>query len=832
MSTTYEQWYENNYYRLTGSGIWLRGGEINTLSSSVWDQSLLKVMISRLSTSLDVSNSYTHKILYEIIGSCSETYVDMAFLPPPKDGQIFKEEGIPWLLGTSSKRAGGSFDVIAFSNSIVQELVNLPIMLEKSGIPLSKRERCEQENLPLLILGGANALFSTALAGDDPLVDGIFIGESAEKIRNIFTIIRDGKRKGLRKKDILGELEQVDGFFQPDSTRKVKKFTEYVLSAENLPSKMPMMTEGDQPGRVQIPISEGCPCFCSFCAEGWNRKPYREYAPDAIEKSALQMKSALGASEVELYSFNYSMHSGFYTILQRLSKVFSTVKVTSQRFDHIADDPGLLQFLHAIDKTSITCGLEGISPRLRHYLHKSIDERKLRSSLSILIRSPIRELKIFLIATGLENEEDYDEFREFLTMLNQMMQSSGRKPRIIFSLTPLVRFPFTPLESENAPQPKVLHEIVHQIERLVRCRNMEYRISAELNDYYLSQVLVRAQDQRVLKLFHEVCAKTGFIYYREVPDEFMKELRTTFELAGLSENELLKGIDRSNGVVHPVQIDVDDAFLKHSAEKVAQFDDSGYCLGSYEHEGQCQGCGACKDDEMRQKVIGQRERKQLSSEVFKKHLKERLYHQYSCSFLIDINHSKRGIPRVNIGAAIARAFMKIQPQLVPLYWKYAGSLLENRYETPWISGSDVITLLFGSDAQKLIEGDERIITSVNEELHGWCTIVKLWNDGLPLKYSFTFESPFNQTLSEYCRILQLKHTLVKKSVGVYDYAFVPQAIKKNVIASLKSIEENGQTTVLLEPGLKFNMGSFLSTAFNIPEEQDKVRVQIHAAIMS
>jgi hypothetical protein len=47
----------------------------------------------------------------------------------------------------------------------------------------------------------------------------------------------------------------------------------------------------------------------------------------------------MGASEIELYSFNYSMHSGFYEILTKLTIDFDTVKVSSQRFDQIADDP-------------------------------------------------------------------------------------------------------------------------------------------------------------------------------------------------------------------------------------------------------------------------------------------------------------------------------------------------------------------------------------------------------------------------------------------------------------------------------------------------------------
>jgi radical SAM superfamily enzyme YgiQ (UPF0313 family) len=769
-------------------------------------------------------------MLYEIIRSINNVYIDMSFLPPPKDGQLFGADGIPWLLGTSSKRGGRSFDVIAVSNSIVQEIVNLPIMLNKSGIPLSKSERCEREDVPLVILGGANALFSGALAGQDSLVDGIFVGESAEVIRKLFSTIRDAKRSGAKKRVILEMLESIDGFYQPERKKTTTKYIENVLSNDNLPTTLPMMYEGDQVGRVQIPISEGCPCFCSFCAEGWSRKPYREYSPDAIEKAALAMKVSLGASEAELYSFNYSMHSRFYEVLQRLSRGFSTVKVTSQRFDHIADDPGLLQFLHAIGKTSITCGLEGISSRLRRYLHKSIDENKLRSSLSILIRSPIRELKIFLIATGLENEEDYDEFRNFLTTINQMMQSAGRKPRIIFSLTPLVRFPFTPLESEDAPEPKVLHEIVHQIERLVRCRNLEFRTSAELNEYYLSQILVRAQNQDLLNVIYEVCTKTGYVYYRDVPDEFIAELRATFDHLEISQTDLLKGVDRHANMIRPVNIGVDDAFLRYSSEKAAQFNDEGYCLGSYGSEGKCLACGACKDEQMREQVVAQREKSPLSSESFKKQLRERNTSVCTISLLINIEDSRRGIPRQVIGAAIARALMVNQPALVPLYRSFANARLETLHGTSWISGSEVITLQFAAAAQQLIIGNENLIESINKELKGWCRVVNIIDPEQIAGYTFTFVSTFKSDPGEFCRLQQLKHTLIKKSPGNYEFSFVPQSIKKNIVTSLKSSETGGMTTIYLEPGSKFDLKQFIEAAFKGVDPENQVRIGISADI--
>ena len=103
---------------------------------SRWDDRPLRVMIARMSTYLDTSESFTHPLLYQALADLPEVYPDLAYLPPPKDGVIMAKDGVPWLLGTQSKRGAMDFDVIALSNAIVQELVNLPALMERSILPL------------------------------------------------------------------------------------------------------------------------------------------------------------------------------------------------------------------------------------------------------------------------------------------------------------------------------------------------------------------------------------------------------------------------------------------------------------------------------------------------------------------------------------------------------------------------------------------------------------------------------------------------------------------------------------------------------------------------
>ena len=366
----YSSWYQKAFPDLTGYGLWLRGGEPNTLPAREFDARPFRALITRLSTWRDTADSFTHKLLYQIISRINGAYPDLSYLPPPGDTAIFDRDDVPWLLGTTSKYTARDFTVIALSLSIVQEMLNIPAMLQKSGIPLSKRERLRDPACPLVILGGASALYTSVLFDDDPLVDGIFAGNDARVIARLFQVCKDGCDKKLAKAAILETMQNIPGFFMPDGKHATEVFQAAELPPEQLLEAGPILYNDECIGKANLQISEGCKCLCSFCAESFCRKPYREYSALQLLDAALRQKAAMGAYDVELYSFNFSMHHEFFRILWELSAIFPSIGLKSQRFDSIAADPEMVTFLHAINKTSITCGIEGISPRLRCYLHK------------------------------------------------------------------------------------------------------------------------------------------------------------------------------------------------------------------------------------------------------------------------------------------------------------------------------------------------------------------------------------------------------------------------------------------------------------------------------
>jgi radical SAM superfamily enzyme YgiQ (UPF0313 family) len=826
----FNEWYEKNYHELSGSGIWLRGGEVNTIDPSLFDKSSCRILITRLSTWKDTADSFTHKLLYRIASEVNGMFPDLAYLPPLRDSEIFTEHNVPWLLGSSSKRPACDFDLIAISLSIVQELINIPIMLRKSEIPAGKKERMENPSIPLIILGGASAPFTSALMSEDPLVDAVFVGENASDIKKIFSICNDLKKINLAKAEILKRLEEsIPGFFQPDKPSITKKHASE-LSSELLLGSAPVLYSEEQLGAASLQISDGCPCFCSFCAESWNRKPYREFSSETLKSAALSMKAKMGLDSVELYSFNFNMHSEFYTILRDMCSIFSSVGLKSQRFDYIASNPEILQYLHAAGKSSITCGLEGISSRLRNYLHKSIDEKSLRFSLNALFRAPLRELKIFLIATGLENESDFEELRSLLSFISESMHSAGRKPRVIFSMTPLVRFPFTPLESEIAPAPSVYKDIINQTERIIKSRGFEFRISAETNDYLVSQILVRTSDPAVIRSIDSACRDTGFVYYREFTDEFMNSLMSHFAGQGLSIEELLRG---NSFEKVPVDFGIDQKFFESKKENVKQFTDSGYCLGTIEKKGQCKGCGACTGTS-RDTILAQREKSSYSTDSLRNIIRENARHT-EISFLCDIPESLRGLPKKVAGSALARALMLADDSLVKAYKGYTGSYSEEFSEWPWVQGDDIVTLKFNPESVSFFEqltDRNSFFKKVNNLLGGFLTVKDLCDKTKEKSVVLNFESPFRFDPSSFLKAKSLKYTGKRCGEKTYQCEFSADALKKNIINQLQYISTSEGSNCTVIPGKKFNLQEFLSVSFLTPSENSLVRIRIRQKITS
>jgi radical SAM superfamily enzyme YgiQ (UPF0313 family) len=830
----FQNWYNQNFQRLTQFGNWLRGGEINTLPKSEWENRSYKALLVRLSTYQDTSNSFTHNIIYQIVAENAAIFPDMAFLPPAQDAKLLDQEKIPWLLGTNSKQEALDFNLIAFSNSITQELVNLPVMLRKSGIPLSKKERLKDEKLPLVIMGGANALYSSVFQVDDPPIDGVFVGEDPQLIRRIFEICAENHQK-LPKQEILQLLCKIDGFFEPDKPCIINKplHTEGILQLEN----SPVSFGSDQAGTGTLQISEGCPYFCSFCSESWGRKPYREEDVEILLDKALKMKAAQALDNLEIYSFNFNIHSGFYSLMDGLADKFSSIGLKSQRFDHLARNPEMLGHLQAVGKLSLTCGLEGISERTRAYLHKNLPDNDLYKSLDNILKSPIRELKIFLIATGLENETDFADFAGLLDKIQAMVKKSGRKPRIVFSITPLVRFPWTPLEFADAPLPEAFQSILKRVENLTKSFGFEFRNSANLNEYLLSQILVRAANPTIFSTLIESLKTTNFVYYQEVEPKFLNDFLSRLKNSGLEIGDLLKGYsldERTNKPWANVNIGISANYLWKQFENCLTFTETENCLAVNGLSGKCSACGACPDTEHRLKITQHRQHRTISANDLHSKMVQYKKEVAEVTVWAQAERQAAGLPRKYFAVAVVQAILKAFPELTAGYFGYRKSHWSETSDSPWVYGVDALTLVWNhkylTQLNEILENPERI-ARINAAMDlRWGKVLEQ-QITVNKKISLQIDSPFPYDGQNYWQQKYVKFNARKIAENAYIYEITKDSLKRGQILEL-SFEKlaDGGSRLKLTPGSKFDAEEFARKSFRLPKPSDWVKVEIRATL--
>ncbi len=573
-----------------------------SLGNPPWAEASSRFLVVRLSPFRDVERSTPHQFLYrELRAAMPHACIDFDFFPSARqaDKAGFGAGGQRQALATGASLA--LFDVALVSNSYTLELVNLAPWLMASGIPVTRTVREEamaktDVRYPLIILGGSNALASSSIhdpASGDSMVDAIFFGEGEGAVARMAGPLATAARfRGQQRLDaLLAIAREVRGFWPSASLIPVFQAK---AGADEYPTGAPPQLPGEEAGTVRLEISRGCPNFCTFCFEGWERKPYRERPLESILAEAASLKAATGADAVELASYNFNAHSRIVDVIKGLNRIFNTVGFQSQRVDILARSPGLIRFEAAAGKRSFTVGVEGLSGRMRAYYNKELNETDIRTVLASMVREGAREIKLFYILNGYENDADIAEFSAFMGWLEGMLsaQPPGSRPRIILSVGELLRMPFTPLAYEALIlEPAPYAAISARLREIaVRC-NVEFRSPEHFDEYCLSQVLALLPSG-CLELLAAL-AERGYAYDRNLSRGAWEFARGWLDARGLLDQAFLGRKDRKYPFPYQFITPLASRDLVYQRWlDAASFTGQRSCLGS-----SCVGCSACDDSE-------------------------------------------------------------------------------------------------------------------------------------------------------------------------------------------------------------------------------------------
>ncbi len=561
-----------------------------TFNNPEFDKAMLRVLIVRLSPLQNIRESTTHHFLFqEVRRSLPSAYIDYAFFPNPKNITLFIKNRVPFFLGIQSLRSISDFDLVLVSNSFTLELLNLPYLFLNTGISALKSERYATK--PIIIMGGSNALMAQcaiSLEGDS-FVDALFFGEGESSVGSIVSIVHENK--SLEKAAILGILEkEVQGFF--DIRMPIPGVS---ISSPKAPKASYILTDypilnTDIENTAKLQITQGCRCFCSFCFEGFTRKPFREYAPQDIMEKALDVKLKHAPAQFDFLSFNFNMHTGISRIIADLNELAKFVNFKSQRADIIAMQPELLDIETLSGKRSHTIGVEGVSDRMRRYLHKSLTEHELLLALEHIYAKKPRQLKLFFIITGIESESDLREFKVLVMKLKLLRSRLSPKCRTIMSFSPLVNLTFTPMQfSSTIKDPATIKQIKGDLKRDCETNGFEFRMAQDMDEFLISQHLALSGFEcfNVISNFARGGGYFDGEYIIGDKSALISSLRSAsgYRLYGSKDENYPFPFDRLKGTP-------DKTFLYRMYNEARNFIDKGYCL---EGKGACVGCNGCED---------------------------------------------------------------------------------------------------------------------------------------------------------------------------------------------------------------------------------------------
>jgi len=137
------------------------GGEMNSPKRTNWYDADVRILQTRLSTYEAVALSMSHSLMKQIYEDIPGVFVDLGFMPDSHDYKIIKGNHFPVWFGTNTKMSPLKFDVVSISHPVSMEQMSVVACLHDSGIPIFKNQRMDDEDIPIIIMGGSQCRFSS-----------------------------------------------------------------------------------------------------------------------------------------------------------------------------------------------------------------------------------------------------------------------------------------------------------------------------------------------------------------------------------------------------------------------------------------------------------------------------------------------------------------------------------------------------------------------------------------------------------------------------------------------------------------------------------------------
>jgi radical SAM family uncharacterized protein/radical SAM-linked protein len=363
------------------------------------------------------------QILYHIINGQDELLAERAYAPDIDLEKLLRRQGLP-LFSLESHRPLHEFDVLGITLPYELCYTNILTILELAGLPLRAAHR--RDALPLVIGGGPCAFHPEPVAD---FFDAILLGDGEEAILEIARLVKEAKRAGLGRDELLQQLSEIDGiyvpaFFTPRYDDKGRFLTVEPRRPGYEKVRRRILPELDAGGslpaplvphakivhdRLGIEIARGCTRGCRFCQAGMIYRPVRERSPQRVLDLAVEGIARSGFEEMALLSLSTGDYCCLPELLVALMDRFAdqrvSVSMPSMRVGTLT--PEIMAQIKRVRKTGFTLAPEAGTDRLRRVLNKGITEADLLASCRSAFELGWQQIKLYFMF-GLPTETPAD----------------------------------------------------------------------------------------------------------------------------------------------------------------------------------------------------------------------------------------------------------------------------------------------------------------------------------------------------------------------------------------------------------------------------------------
>ena len=403
-------------------------------------------------------------ILYNYVNAQDGMSCERCYLPWKDMSSLMRERHVP-LLSLECAAPLASFDAIGFT--LAHELIATNVLetLDLAGIAIASADRDEDD--PIILAGGPSAWNCEPLA---PVFDAVLLGDGEESIVEVCACIRDARREGATRAEILRRLADVPGTYVPslyqvvvdDSStrwgyavpRRDEDVPEVVLKrCVNDFASTPAVAQcivpymGIVQDRLSLEVLRGCARGCRFCQAGMTYRPVRERPANQIVSCGIEGLLASGHNEISLTSLSTTDHSQCEQVLHGMNEGLEgrgiRVSIPSQRLDSFG--VSMAAAVAGGKRGGLTFAPEAGSQRLRDVINKNVTEEDLESAARNAFEAGWRRMKLYFMM-GLPTETDEDvigiaRMAERVLQIGREVVGRGPKSGVSVSISVAVLVP-------------------------------------------------------------------------------------------------------------------------------------------------------------------------------------------------------------------------------------------------------------------------------------------------------------------------------------------------------------------------------------------------------